>query len=384
VVGEGIPPPCAAVASVPVERRQERPDGRRPERPLGAARAASAVQPGERRRQEARRQGAQPKGWRRRGARLGGGVLSRRRERLRGAGAGGIRERALDCGVLPRRPGAVSSGSRCGRRLDGGVRERRRRGKTRAASGSVVYLYLLRRCPAVASGSSEVAGPPLSSRCLLWPHFSRPPDSALPPRMRFLLLFSFSARVTHRPALHCLRALSPLFRGAFYLPFYIFFFGAPSLRPCTSPSRSILILSSFAFVGGVPIFPGSRNSSVPNHEVVSVHRPIGAEPAFPARGMLAHSPHAFAGGRFPPSLRPPVRLFPPGGGGCRIPSPPYVTQFTGGRCDVRGAVSLAAARQLHDGPPGNSSATRAFRWVYDLHHKLNFIYKFDLTIQRLV
>jgi hypothetical protein len=85
-------------------------------------------------------------------------------------------------------------------------------------------------------------------------------------------------------------------------------------RPRTGPSRSTLTLSSFPPVGGVPIFPGSGNSSVTNHEVVSVRRPIGAEPAFPARGMLVHFPHAFAGGHFSPSLRPTIRLFPPGGG----------------------------------------------------------------------
>jgi hypothetical protein len=146
------------------------------------------------------------------------------------------------------------------------------------------------------------------------------PSDALSSPLPFL-----GSRHSHRPALYCLRALSPLPRGTFYLAFFYYFFlffGAPPLRPRTSPSRFILNLSSLPSVGGVPIFPGSGNFSVTNYEVVSVRRPIGAEPAFPVRGMLAHFPHVFAGGRFPPSLRPPVSLFPAGRGQVALSYPP--------------------------------------------------------------
>jgi hypothetical protein len=109
----------------------------------------------------------------------------------------------------------------------------------------------------------------------------------------FLLFFSTDSRHSHLQALHCLRVLSLLTSDTFYL---IYFSRCSPPRPRTSPSRSILILSFFPSVGGVPIFPGDGNSSVTNHEVVSVRRLIRAEPAFPVRGMLAHFPHAFAGG----------------------------------------------------------------------------------------
>jgi hypothetical protein len=155
-----------------------------------------------------------------------------------------------------------------------------------------------------------VAGFPLPSRRLLFPPFLPSPPgrrsgiAAFPPQMRFLLLFLFLAHVVHTVQHSTAR---------YFLSSFFFLFRCSPSRPRTSPSRLILMLSCLPSDGGVSIFPGSGNSSVTNHEVFFLRRPIGAEPAFPARGTLAHFPHTFAGGRFPPLLRPPIRLFPPGG-----------------------------------------------------------------------
>jgi hypothetical protein len=61
--------------------------------------------------------------------------------------------------------------------------------------------------------------------------------------------------------------------------------------------------------------PGTKTPPRPITEGVSLRPPIGAEPAFPARGMLAQFPHALAGGASHPCGRPPALSFPPGRGG---------------------------------------------------------------------
>jgi hypothetical protein len=69
-------------------------------------------------------------------------------------------------------------------------------------------------------------------------------------------------------------------------------------------------------VGGVPDFLWKREPLPDQSRRGTSLRPlIGAEPAFLLRGMLAHFPDAFAGGRFSPSSRPSAWTFPLGGVG---------------------------------------------------------------------
>jgi hypothetical protein len=91
-----------------------------------------------------------------------------------------------------------------------------------------------------------------------------------------------------------------------------------------------------------------------NHGVRFPPHPIGAEPAFPARGMLALFPHSFAGGGALPALAAFSGPVTPSQGGRwrRRTSPLSLADAVhrgGGRCDARGAVGLAAARQRQAG-----------------------------------
>jgi hypothetical protein len=74
------------------------------------------------------------------------------------------------------------------------------------------------------------------------------------------------------------------------------------------PFRTVLPPSFPSATSRFP--PGAETPPRPIKEGVSLRPPIGAVPAFPARGMLAQFPHAFAGGRFSPSQPPSVPVIP--------------------------------------------------------------------------
>jgi hypothetical protein len=110
------------------------------------------------------------------------GPADRRRERLRESGAGGVGKWRPGVASMTRATlGSAAWMAAPSRGVGSGVR-----GETRAASGSAAYLFFpLRLRPAVASGSSGVAGLSPPRRRLLWPRFSRPLLIAGPSSRRF-------------------------------------------------------------------------------------------------------------------------------------------------------------------------------------------------------
>jgi hypothetical protein len=288
-----------------------------------------------------RHQGARP-GWRRRqGPRPAGcGVQSGSRERLQEARVGGVGKR---------RPGAASMTRAT---LTSGSRERlREAGACDVGKRRTCIRRFLRRRPAVASGSSEVRGFLLpvvvfrghaspvpfwslvrllgASRrmCLLLP--SLPPHS----RHSHLQNLTASAPYPHFPQ----HTVSSLPRGV-----------PPRVHALARPVPHSLLLPSRL---RSPDFP--RERKLLRDQSRSRFRPPSN------RGRASVSRKGDAGplsprirrGRFPPSMRPPVRLFLPGWGKwrCRTSPPRTKRSSRGGRCDARGAVGLAAAQRRRAG-----------------------------------
>jgi hypothetical protein len=214
------------------------------------------------------------------------------------------------------------AGTRCGRCRGGGVgAQLRRRGRSRRQGRRggdkerSVPFFIFRR-PFVASRSDSTALPPgcppglLASFSLAWRDY--PPDISSHSHHSLIQTL-------------CIRALFPL-------PVTLLYFRSFSalLRPRTIPFRFVL---SFLppFPSAASRFPpGAVTPLRPITEGGSLCPPIGAEAAFPARGMLAQFSHAFAGGRFSPSRAPsdPVSPSREGAGGVVALPPHTQAQFT--------------------------------------------------------
>jgi hypothetical protein len=239
---------------------------------------------------------------------------------LRGAGAGGVSELGVGARVLlrrlrgagadgvwnarrgSRRPGAALSG------IDvGGVGER----------GVPDFLLL------ISSRGARVLWVVRLPRCFLWGVLRFPLESAS------LAYASSSLSFFHSPFTHSLaRTYVPAPAQSSRFPRDAFFSSSPASNT-SAPIHSLFSYRTarrsrtFPFPSAESRFPPETGTPPrPIPEGISLRPPIGAEPAFPARGMLAHFPHAFAGGRFSPSPRPLVRSSPPGGVRRRRHTPP--------------------------------------------------------------
>jgi hypothetical protein len=118
--------------------------------------------------------------------------------------------------------------------------------------------------------------------------------------------------------------------------FFPFYLGAPP-RPRTSPSRLVLLFFLPSCSSAASRFlPGAETPPRPITEGVSLRPPIGAEQAFPARGMLTQFPHTFAGGASRPRRVLRSGHFLPGGQmvSSHFPPPPIRKRNSRGGADV--------------------------------------------------